>query len=244
VDSSNNNNYCRQNAGPEDVHPNDWREDQHLVPPVAIRPHRPAIVTPTSGNNRAVSINTPNHTPSDNTDDAVVTRRQMDRFAHLRPCLRKPCQWHEHCRQLHIPYGESENETNNNNNFPNENNCSGICSMPALPASNSQPNAKTHPGKIIPPEKKDKPTQTKRLLTHKKEEGNHTSIQGELASKEEERQVKNQKLIRGSQDRYPSSDGQHDEATRQKGQKRKEIKEPKNDTLDKARAILKFYKNR
>ena len=36
VESSNNNNYCRQNAGPEDVHPNDWREDQHLVPPLGL----------------------------------------------------------------------------------------------------------------------------------------------------------------------------------------------------------------
>ena len=54
VESSNNNNYCRQNAGPEDVHPNDWREDQHLVltpvgptePCQSTRPTTPPWTTP------------------------------------------------------------------------------------------------------------------------------------------------------------------------------------------------------
>jgi hypothetical protein len=36
------------------------------------------------------------------------------------------------------------------NNIPNNNDCSGICSMPTLPASNSHTNAMTKPGKITP----------------------------------------------------------------------------------------------
>ena len=44
-----NNNPCRQNAGNKpEVHPNKWRKNQYLVPPVATRPPRPANVTPTS----------------------------------------------------------------------------------------------------------------------------------------------------------------------------------------------------
>jgi hypothetical protein len=146
-------------------------------------------------------------------------------------------------RQLHITYGESENETNNNNTFPNENNFSGVREMPALPAFNSQPYAKTHTGKIISPEKEDQPPKTQRLLSHKKEEGNHASIQGELATSQEERQVKNKELFGGGQDCDPCSHGQHDEAPEQKGQKRQEIKEPKNDTLDNACAVLILFYN-
>ena len=234
-----NNNPCRQNAGNKpEVHPNEWREDQYLVPPVATRPPRPANVTTTNGPNRTVSTATPTYTPTDTTEDAAVSRRQMERFSSLRPCLRKPCPWCEHCRQLHIPYCESENKENNNNNIPNNNDCSGICSMPTLPASNSHTNAKTNPGKITP-EKKDKPTQTKRDLPSKKEEGNYTTLKVQLATEKEERQVKNQIIIRRSQGRNTGRNGEHAEETRQE---RQEIKEIKDDTLEKFYALKKFYK--
>jgi hypothetical protein len=100
--------------------------------------------------------------------------------------------------------------------------------------------------KIISPEKEDLPPKedqtpkTQRLLSHKKEEGNLASIQGELATSEEERQVKNEELFGGSQDCDPRSHGQHDEAPEQKGQKRQEMKEPLNDALENARTVLKF----
>ena len=138
----NNNNYYRQPTGPEELHPNDWREDSHLVPPPSpgtVRPLRPAMVTPNSGTSRAGPINTPNHTPLDNT------------------CLRKPGQFHEHCRQLHVPYGEPDKEKLYNT-FSNENNnYSGVREMPAEPAVNSHPYAKTLVGEIIPPKKESEP---------------------------------------------------------------------------------------
>ena len=73
-----------------EVHPdpNTWREDLHpVLPPVTARQNRPAtVITPNRGSNRAGPAITPNHTtPVDNnTYDVVATRRQMDKFAHLR----------------------------------------------------------------------------------------------------------------------------------------------------------------
>ena len=108
-----NNNYYRQPSGPMETHPtshpNDWREDSHLVPPPAARPLRPALVTPNSGTSRGGAINTPNSTDNTN-EDVVVARRQMDRFSHLRPCLRKQCQFHTedrltYCQGCHSSHG-------------------------------------------------------------------------------------------------------------------------------------------
>jgi hypothetical protein len=192
----------------------------------------------------------PNHTPLDNTEDLVVSRRQMDRFMHLRPCLRKPCQWHEHCRQLHIPYGELEIETINNT-FSNENNnYSGVREMPAVPAVNSHPYAKTLVGKIIPPEKEskphkeDQPPKTQRFISPKKEEGFIACIQREFTTTEEKGPVTNEELVRGGQERNPRGHGQPDEAAEPEGQgqERQEIKEQPNDAPNNARAALKFYK--
>ena len=104
--------------------------------------------------------------------------------------------------------------------------------MPAVPAVNSHPYAKTLVGKIIPPKKEsepnkeDKPPKTQRFVSTEKEEGFIASIQRELATTEEKGPVKNEELVGGGQERNPRGHGQPDEAAEPEGQgqERQEIR--------------------
>jgi hypothetical protein len=172
----------------------------------------------------------------------------MDRFTHLLPCLRKPCQFHEHCRQLHVPYGEPEKENLYNTFSKENNNYSRVRKMPAEPAVYSNPYAKTLVGEIIStkkesePNKENKPPKTQRLT--EKEEGFITPIQREFTTTEEEGPVRYEELVRGGPQRHPRGHGQPDETAEPEGQGQEgqEMMELPNDAQNKDCAAPKFYK--
>jgi hypothetical protein len=111
-----------------------------LVPPQTARPLRLTLVTPNSGNSRGGAANTPNSTDISN-EAKVVARRQMQQFEHRRPCLRKPCQFRENCRQVHVPYGKFD-KVKLNNKGSNATIYSRICPMFNEPTSHTNPDDK------------------------------------------------------------------------------------------------------
>ena len=141
----------------------------------------------------------------------------MERFTSLRPCLRKPCPWREQCRQLHLPYGESENEENIKT-IPNYNSCSGVCSLPGGSTRHTYPSAKTREGKVAP-KKEGEPAPAEREFPSKKEESSHATFKGKLATKEEKGQILNKIFLRRAESSHEDLDGNLAEEAGQEGKK-------------------------
>ena len=140
----------------------------------------------------------------------------MERFTSLRPYLRKPCPWREQCRQLHLPYGESENEENIKT-IPNYNSCSGVCSLPGGSTRHTYTSAKTSEGKVVP-KKEGEPAPAEREFPSKKEESSHATFKGKLATEKKKGQIQDKIFLRRAESSHKDLDGEHAEEEGQEGQ--------------------------
>ena len=89
--------------------PNSWTQEQP-------RPPQGRLLTSTSTPPAPFMTSTPTATNLATTrnmeEEPSVQRNEMNKFAGLKACLRKPCPWKEQCRNLHVPYGEKGNTWN------------------------------------------------------------------------------------------------------------------------------------
>ena len=86
-----------------DQNPNTWRQDEPRHPP----PTQRSAATAPPGPSSAQDTNPARGVVEEPTEQNVP-RKIMEKFQGLRPCLRKPCPWMDQCRNLHLPYGKSE----------------------------------------------------------------------------------------------------------------------------------------
>jgi hypothetical protein len=142
----------------------------------------------------------------------------MAKYENLRLCFRKPCQWREHCRNVHAPYGKHVHHNKiYNDNDTNVHNFSRIREGSSKPASHHHTSAKsqaTYSNKDI---KED---------TNKNKAAHTTQEKERLAfpsSNQEKGPLQDSLIIGGNQGGYGLSNGEPTEKQEQENPQGQEM---------------------